>query len=154
MGDTVNPIPAGYHALTPYLTVRNALEAIAFYKEAFGATEVSEPLLTADGKVRHAELQIGDSRLMLADESDLGATKSPQALQGSTAGLALYVDDAQAVVARAVHAGAHVLSPVRDQPYGDRMGQLIDPFGHTWFVGTHVEDVSSDEVKRRMSLGP
>jgi PhnB protein len=142
------PIPDGYHSLTSYLVVHDAKAAIEFYKKAFGAKE----LLRIDGpggKIGHAELKIGDSPLMLADEHPEMGAKSPRSYGGSPMGLVLYVDDVDLVFNRAVAAGAKVKRPVADQFYGDRVGGLEDPFGHMWYVATHKEDVSADEMKRR-----
>jgi PhnB protein len=144
----VKPIPDGYHSVTPYLFVRGGARAIEFYKNAFGAIErVRMP--GPDGKVGHAELQIGDSMIMLADENP--QAKSPETLGGSANSLHLYVENVDAVVDKAVKAGAKLLRPVDDQFYGDRMGSIVDPFGQMWSVGTHVEDVSPEEMKKRMN---
>jgi PhnB protein len=150
------PIPDGYHAVTPYLSIKGASDAIAFYKKAFGAEELYR-LPMPDGRVGHAELQIGDSRLMLADEMpEMGdsITKSPRTLGGATAGFCLYVADADALFQRAVDAGATAKRPLTNQFYGDRSGVVEDPFGHLWTIATHVEDVSPDELKRRMASMP
>lgn len=144
----VQPIPAGYHTVTPYLMVRGAARAIDFYRNAFGASEVmrfNEP----NGRVAHAEIRIGDSHVMLADESD--TYRSPQTLGGAGASLMLYVEDVDRTFARAVAAGATVQRPVADQFYGDRTGTIVDPFGHVWSIGTHKEDVSMEEMQRRMA---
>ncbi len=139
------------HSLTTFITVRNARAAIAFYKKAFGAKDVEKPLLFPDGSVAHAQLSIGDSRLMMADESAMTPTKSPETLSGSTAGINLYVADADAVFKRALAAGAKVIFPLADQFYGDRSGRVMDPFGHHWIVSTHLEDVPMAEMKKRMA---
>ena len=145
----VKPIPDGYHTLTPYLTVRNAAKAIEFYKQAFGATERGV-MKGPDGKVMHAELLIGDSIVMLADEMpDFGAL-SPESVGGSSSGLHIYVNNVDDAFARAVKAGAQTEMPVSDQFWGDRYGKLKDPFGHKWSIATHVKDMSADEMKRRM----
>ena len=145
----VKPIPDGYHTLTPFLTVRDAVKAIEFYKQAFGAEErgiAKGP----DGKVMHAELKIGDSIIMLSDEfPDFGA-KSPEAFGGSPMGLHIYLDGVDAAFDRAVKAGAVVEMPVADQFWGDRYGKLKDPFGHKWSIGTHIKDMSADEIKKSM----
>ncbi len=145
----VKPIPEGYHTLTPYMTVRDAARAIEFYKKAFGATErgvMKDPT----GKVMHAELVIGDSILMLADEyPDYGAL-SPETVGGSSMGLHIYVDNVDAAFDRAIKAGARVEMPVMDQFWGDRYGKLKDPFGHKWSIATHTKDLSADEMKRGM----
>ncbi len=144
----VKPIPDGYHAVTPYLIVRGAARAIEFYRRAFGARELYR-LDQPDGRVGHAEIQIGDSRVMLADEHPEAGARSPEAVGGTPVTLTLYVPDVDATVARAVAAGATLVRPVADQFYGDRAGGLTDPFGHTWFVMTHVEDVTPGEMGRR-----
>ena len=153
---TVKPVPEGYHTLTPYLSVKGASAAIAFYVKAFGAEElVRMPM--PDGRVGHAELGIGDSRLMLADEMpEMGdaVTKSPSSLGGVTAGLCLYVADVDALCKRAVDAGATIKRPLANQFYGDRSCVVADPFGHIWTLATHVEDVSPEEMKRRMDALP
>jgi PhnB protein len=149
----VKPIPEGYHAVTPYLSVKGAGDAIEFYRKAFGAEELYR-LPMPGGLVGHAELQIGDSRLMLADEMPQSTAKSPRSLGGTTAGLALYVPDVDARFKRAVDAGAKVLRPVENQFYGDRSGTVEDPFGHCWTIATHVEDVSPDEMEKRMAEMP
>jgi PhnB protein len=145
----VKPIPEGYHTLTPYMTVRDAARAIEFYKKAFGATErgvMKDPT----GKVMHAELLIGDSIVMLADEyPDYGAL-SPETVGGSSMGLHIYVDNVDAAFDRAIKAGARVEMPVMDQFWGDRYGKLKDPFGHKWSIATHTKDLSADEMKRGM----
>jgi PhnB protein len=144
----VDPIPAGYHSITPYLMVRGAARAIAFYRQAFGAEEVmrfDEP----DGRIGHAEIRIGDSLVMLADEND--GFVGPQTLGGAGVSLVLYIEDVDATFAQAVAAGATVRRPVADQFYGDRMGTLADPFGHVWSIGTHREDVPVEEMQRRMA---
>jgi PhnB protein len=156
MAAKVKPVPDGYHTLTPYISVKGASEAIAFYKKAFGAEElVRMPM--PDGRVGHAELQIGDSRLMLSDEMpEMGeaTTRSPRSLGGVTAALCLYVPDVDALFARALAAGAMERRPLKDQFYGDRSAVVEDPFGHLWTLATHVEDVSPDEMKRRMAALP
>ena len=153
MPKPVKSVPDGYHAVTPYLSVKGASEAIAFYKKAFGAEEIYR-LSMADGRVGHAELQIGDSRLMLADESTETAeavTKSPRTLGGATSGFHLYVSDVDARFQRAIEAGAKVRRPLANQFYGDRSGTVEDPFGQVWTLSTHIEDVSPDEIKRRIA---
>jgi PhnB protein len=153
MAATVKPVPAGYHALTPYIAVKGASDAIAFYKKAFGAEELFR-MPMPDGRVGHAELQIGDSRFMLADEMPErgdAITRSPHALGGVTAGLCLYVPDVDALFGRALAAGAKERRPLKDQFYGDRSAVVEDPFGHLWTLATHVEDVSPEELKRRMA---
>jgi PhnB protein len=150
VSDKVKPIPDGYHALTPYLVMHDAARAIEFYKEAFGATEVMR-LDSPDGKVGHAELKLGDSIVMLSDECSEAGQRSPQSLGGTSVGLMFYVEDVDTVVERAVSAGAKLIRPVKDQFYGDRTGGIEDPFGHTWYVATHVEDVTPEEMERRVA---
>jgi PhnB protein len=142
------PIPEGYHSVTPYLIVTGAASAIEFYKHAFGAKELMR-IPHPDGRVGHAELQIGDSRIMLADEFPEMGVRSPMTLGGTPVGIQLYVDDVDAVTTRALAAGAKTLRPVKDQFYGDRSGTLSDPFGHQWTISTHKEDVSLEEMQRR-----
>ena len=143
------PIPDGYHTVTPYLIVRGAAEAIDFYKAAFGATELFRMADPATGKVGHAEIRIGDSHVMLADEHPEMGARSPQSFGGSPVSLMLYVEDVDATVGRAVEAGAKLTRPVADQFYGDRTGGVTDPFGHAWYVATHVEDVPYEELQKR-----
>lgn len=145
----VKPIPDGYHTLTPFLTVRDAVRAIEFYKAAFGAEERGV-MKAPDGKVMHAELKIGDSIIMLSDEFPEFGAVSPQAIGGSAMGLHIYLDNVDAAFDRAVKAGAQVEMPVMDQFWGDRYGKLKDPFGHKWSIGTHVKDLSMDEMKKGM----
>jgi PhnB protein len=146
---SVKPVPDGYHTLTPFLTIRDAARAIEFYKAAFGAKDRGV-MKGPDGKVMHAELMIGDSIIMLSDEFPEFGCVSPQALNGSASGLHIYIDDVDAAFDRAVKAGAQVEMPVMDQFWGDRYGRLKDPFGHKWSIGTHVKDLSVDEMKRGM----
>ena len=142
------PIPDGYHTATPYLIVRDAARGIEFYKKAFGATEM---LRCADpsGKLMHAEIKIGSSPIMLADEFPDMQILGPQSRGGPTVMILLYVEDVDARFGQAVTAGAKVVRPVKDEFYGDRSGTLEDPFGHVWTIATHSEDVSSEEVHRR-----
>ena len=142
-------IPDGYHSITPYFAVSNAAKAIEFYTKAFGAKERLR-MPGPDGKIMHAELQIGDSTLMLADEFPEMGHKSPTTLGGSPVSIMLYVQDVDATFKQATSCGAEISRPVENQFYGDRMGTLRDPFGHTWSVATHVEDVSPEEMERRM----
>ena len=143
------PIPEGYHSLTLYLAVDDAAKAIEFYQRAFGATErVRMP--APDGRIGHAELEIGDSVLMLADPSPQSQAKPPKELGGTTAGIFVYVDDVDAVVQDALDAGATLTMPVDDMFWGDRFGSVTDPFGHSWQIATHIEDVSSEEMEERM----
>jgi PhnB protein len=144
----VKSIPEGYHTATAYLIVSGAARAIDFYQKAFGARERMR-LAGPDGKIGHAEIVIGDSPIMLADEFPGMGFKSPQALGGSPVSILLYVEDVDARVSQAVAAGAKVLRPVQDQFYGDRSGTLVDPFGHVWTIATHKEDVPPEEVRRR-----
>ena len=153
MPTKVKAIPNGYHALTPYLSVHGASAAIEFYKKAFGAKELMR-MAQPDGLVRHAEIQIGDSRLMLADEFPNINFRGPHALGGSPVHLHLYVEDVDAVFNQAVAAGAKVDRPVQDQFYGDRSGSLADPYGHVWHVATHKEDLSMEEVRKRAAAQP
>lgn len=150
MATTVKPIPDGYHTATPYIICRGAAKAIEFYKQAFGATETMR-LAGPDGKIGHAEIRIGDSPIMLADEHPEMGAKSPQSIGGTATSILLYVTDVDAVFERAVAAGATVERPVEDKFYGDRMGSVIDPFGHKWHIGTHQEDVSPEEIARRVA---
>lgn len=145
---SVKPIPAGFHTVTPYLTVNNAAAAIDFYKRAFGAQEVVR-MDAPQGKIGHAELKIGDSMVMLADEMPASGTRSPQALGGTAVGIMLYVADVDSVFKQATAAGAKVESPVADMFWGDRYGKLTDPFGHSWSIATHKEDVAPQEMGRR-----
>ena len=145
----VKAIPDGYSSVTPYLIVSGAANALDYYKMAFDAQELMR-MPGPDGKIAHAELQIGSSRIMLADESPQMGNKSPQTLGGSGTGLMLYVKDVDDTFQRAVSGGGTVVRPVQDQFYGDRSGNLTDPFGHQWTIATHVEDVAPDEMKRRM----
>lgn len=142
------PIPDGYHAVTPYLIVADGAGAIGFYKKAFGATERMR-LTTPDGKIGHAELIIGDSLIMLADEYPAHGARAPRAFGGSPVMLHLYVEDVDKVVAQAAAAGASIVRPVQNQFYGDRSGSVTDRFGHTWHIATHIEDVPPDEIDRR-----
>lgn len=140
----------GYHAVTPYLIIKGAAGAIDFYKKVFGATEAFR-MADPSGKVGHAEIKIGDSMIMLADEHPERGYRSPQALGGSPVSIHLYVEDVDAVFKRALAAGAKETMPVKDQFYGDRNGTFHDPFGHVWTVSTHKEDVSPEEMERRMA---
>ncbi|MBC8096848.1 MAG: VOC family protein [Akkermansiaceae bacterium] len=145
-----NFLPAGYRQITPYLIVAEAARALEFYRQAFGGTEIMR-LDAPGGKVGHAEIQIGDSRIMLADEFPEHGARSPHNIGGTPVSLMLYVEDVDAVVARAASLGAKVLKPIQDQFYGDRSGTLVDPFGHQWTIATHTEDVSPEEISRRMA---
>lgn len=147
---SVKPIPDGYHTATPYLVVQGAANAIEFYKKAFGAEELLR-LASPDGKIGHAEIKIGDSPIMLADEFPEMGFRGPRALGGSPVSILLYVEDVDARFNQAVSAGAKVLRPVLDQFYGDRSGHLEDPFGHQWALATHKEDVSPEEIEKRFA---
>jgi PhnB protein len=144
----VQAVPEGYPQVTPYLCVDGAAEAIEFYKKVLGATERMR-MGGPDGKVGHAELQIGSGLVMLADEFPDMGQRSPTALGGSPVTVSLYVEDVDAVFAGAIDAGATEVRPVADQFYGDRVGGFRDPWGHVWSVATHIEDVSPDEMARR-----
>ncbi len=147
----VKPIPDGYHSVTPYLIIKGASSAIDFYKQAFGATELFR--MDHEGKVGHAEIKIGDSPIMLADESPEMGYKSPTTLGGTPISIMIYVEDVDTIFKRAIAAGGEQQKPVQDQFYGDRSGTLKDPFGHVWHVATHKEDVSPDEMEKRMAAG-
>lgn len=149
----VRPIPEGYHSVTPYLTVKGAARAIDFYKKAFGATELMR-FPGPNDSVMHAEIKIGDSVVMLADESDERGNRGPQAVGGTPVSLMIYVPDVDKVFNQAVSSGAKTTSAVQDQFYGDRSGNLTDPFGHVWTIATHKEDVSAAEMQRRMAALP
>ncbi|OWJ68772.1 VOC family protein [Inquilinus limosus] len=144
----VKPIPDGYPTITPYLIVRGAAAAIDFYRTAFGAVERLR-MDAPGGAVGHAELLIGDGLVMLADEMPEMGWSSPAAMGGTPVSLHLYVEDVDAVVERALAAGATLSRPVADQFYGDRLGTVVDPFGHVWSVSTHIEDVTPEEMRRR-----
>ena len=144
----VKPIPEGYHSVTPYLIVTGGAEAIEFYKKAFGANELFR-FPAPGGKIGHAEIKIGDSPIMLADEFPEMGYKGPQSIGGSPVSLMIYVDDVDTIFNRAVEAGGTVKEAVQDKFYGDRTGTVIDPFGHIWHISTHKEDVSMEEMERR-----
>ena len=144
----VKPIPDGYHTVTPYLAVDDAAEAIAYYKTAFGAKERVR-MDAPGGKIGHAELEIGDSLVMLSDPFPQASTKPPSELDGTSASVFLYVEDVDAVVKQAVDAGASVTMEVADQFWGDRFGTVSDPFGHAWSIATHVEDLTPEEIAER-----
>ena len=146
---SVNPIPEGMHTVTPHLVCAGAGDAIDFYKKAFGATETSR-MPGPGGKLMHASIRIGDSAVMLVDEMPEWGSLGPKALKGSPVVIHLYVDDVDAFTARAVAAGAKVTMPVADMFWGDRYGQLEDPFGHRWSVATHVRDVSPADMQQAM----
>jgi PhnB protein len=142
------PIPEGYHTVTPYLAVDDAAQAIDYYTKAFGAKEVVR-MDAPDGKIAHAELQLGDSRIMVSDPFPQASTRPPSQLGGTSVSVFLYVEDVDAFVKRAVDAGATVTMEVADQFWGDRFGSVQDPFGHSWSVATHVEDVAPEEMAER-----
>jgi PhnB protein len=142
-------IPAGHHTVTPYLAIKNAVGALEFYKKGFGATEIYK-LLMPDGRLGHAEIRLGDSVIMLADEFPEYGGRAPPTLGGSAVSIHLYVDDVDAFFKQALAAGAKARKPVMDQFYGDRSGQLEDPYGHLWWVATHKEDVAPDEMQKRV----
>ncbi len=144
----VSPVPAGYHTVTPYITVRGGAKAIEFYKQALGATEVMR-FEGPGGSIAHAEIEVSGSRVMLGDEMPEWGNRGPESLGGASGGLCVYVPDVDAAFAKAVAAGAKVFKPVMDQFYGDRSGTVIDPFGHVWTLSTHIEDVSVEEMQRR-----
>jgi len=148
MAGKVKAIPDGYHSVTPYLIIKGAAAAIEFYKKAFGATEIMR-MAQPDGRVGHAELQIGDSRLMLADEFPERGYLGPQSTGRSPVTLHLYVEDVDKVASQAVAAGAKEVQPVQDQFYGDRSGVFTDPFGHCWNISTHKEDLTMEEMGKR-----
>lgn len=141
-------IPEGYHSVTPYLIIDGAAKALDFYKKAFGATEVMR-MEDPKGRIGHAEIKIGDSHVMLADEYPEMGYRGPSSLGGAGVSLMVYVDDVDATFRQALAAGAQELQPLKDQFYGDRSGTLKDPFGHVWTIATHVEDVPPAEMERR-----
>jgi len=149
MPASTKPVPEGFHSVTPSLTVRNAAQAIEFYKKALGAQELSR-MAMPDGKIGHAELKIGDSIIFLADEMPgMGMSKSPQTLGGCSSVLNVYVPDVDKTFDQAIAAGARATMPVADMFWGDRYGTFLDPFGCAWGIGTHVEDVSPAEMEKR-----
>jgi PhnB protein len=150
MPSAVKSIPDGYHTVTPYLIFKGAARAIDFYKQAFGATELLR-MPRPDGTIAHAEIKIGTSPIMLADEESAIGARSPESFGGSPVSILLYVEDADALFGRAVRAGAQPVRPMEDQFYGDRMGGVRDPFGYMWYIATHTEDVSPEEMRRRAS---
>ncbi len=148
MKKKLKPIPKGYHSVTPYLSIKGATDAIAFYKKAFAAKEIMR-IPAPGGTVGHAEIQVGDSRIMLADEYPDLNFRGPRSFGGTSVHIHLYVQDVDRVVKKAIAAGAKVLRPVTDQFYGDRSGSLEDPFGHVWHVATHVQDIPMRQLKKR-----
>ncbi len=148
MSSKVSPKPTGYHSVTPYLLINGAGAAIDFYVRAFGAVEVLR-LTAPDGRIGHAEICIGDSHVMLADEHPEMDFLGPQSRGGTTVSLLIYVSDADAVFAQAIAAGATELRPLCDQFYGDRSGAVTDPWGHVWSIASRIEDISPEEIQRR-----
>ncbi len=145
----VKPVPEGFHTVTPYLVVDDGARAIEFYEQAFGAKEVMR-MPGPDGKVSHAEVKIGDSIIMLGPSQASTGVRSPQSLGGSTVSIFLYLEDVDSTFKKALSAGAKEAQPLADQLWGDRYGRLTDPFGHSWSLATHKEDVSAEEMSRRM----
>ncbi|MBL8799639.1 MAG: VOC family protein [Planctomycetia bacterium] len=145
----VKPVPEGYHTVTPYLIVHDAARALAYYRQAFNAQELMR-MDSPGGKIGHAEIKIGDSPIMLADEHPEMGYRAPKVLGGTPVSICLYVDDVDALFQQAVAAGGTVQRPVQDQFYGDRSGTLTDPFGHVWTISTHKEDLTPEEMDRRM----
>jgi PhnB protein len=145
----VKPIPDGYYTVTPYLIIKDAASALEYYKKAFAATELMR-MADPSGKVMHAEMKIGNSIVMLADEFPEMGIRSPSSLGGSTVSIMLYVEDVDSRFSLAIASGGTVVKPVKDQFYGDRSGTLTDPFGHGWTIATHTEDVSPEEIQKRM----
>ena len=142
------PIPEGYHSVSPYLAVDDAARAIEYYTQAFGAKELGR-MDAPGGKIGHAELQIGDSHIMLSDPFPRASTQPPKELGGTSASVFMYVEDVDAVVKQAVEAGATITMEIADQFWGDRFGTITDPFGHVWSIATHVEDVAPEEMAER-----
>jgi PhnB protein len=145
----VKPIPEGYHSVTPYLITKGAADALEYYKKAFGAIELFR--MDHGGKIGHAEIKIGDSPIMLADEYPEMGYVSPKTLGGTPVSIMIYVPDVDTTYKQAIDAGGVELKALQDQFYGDRSGTLTDPFGHVWTVATHVEDVSPEEMEKRMA---
>jgi PhnB protein len=152
MAQTVKAVPTGYHSVTPYLIYKGAAEAIEFCKKAFGAVEIMR-MAGPDGRIGHAEIKIGDSHIMLADENPDMGIYSPSHYGGSPVSILLYVENADATVNAAVAAGAKITRPLKDEFYGDRAGTITDPFGHQWYIHTHVKDVSPEEMQRAATGG-
>ncbi len=147
---SAKPIPEGYRSITPYLIVNDGAKALEFYEKAFGATSIMK-MEDPGGKIRHAELQIGDSKVMLADAFPEMEINGPDTYGGSPVGILLYVENVDEVFAEALENGAEEMRPLCDQFYGDRSGTVVDPFGHVWTVATHIEDLSEEELDRRFS---
>ena len=152
MAGNVKPIPAGYHAVTPYVYIKGAASALEFYKKVFGAIEKLRMPMN-DGRIGHAEIQIGDSVIMLADEHPEIGVRGPQSIGGTSVSLMVYVKDVDAVASKFVEAGGKVQRAVKDQFYGDRSGTFEDPFGHVWTIGTHIEDLTPEEMAARAPKG-
>ncbi len=148
MKNKVKPIPEGYHTVTPYLIVHDAAAAIRYYQKAFGAKETFR-MPGPDNKIAHAEIQIGDSRIMLADEFPAMKALSPRTIGGTPVSLMVYVEDVDAVQASAIKAGGTETRKVEDMFYGDRAGTVTDPFGHVWYLATHKEDLTPEEIQHR-----
>jgi len=148
MASKIKEVPEGFHTVTPYLIVRDAAGAIDFYKQAFGAEELYR-IEGPPGKIGHAEIKIGDSIIMLSDEMQSGDCRSPLSLGGTAVNIFLYVDDVDRVFNQAVSAGAKIVMPLKDMFWGDRYGQVTDPFGHSWSLATHKEDVPHEELRKR-----
>jgi len=151
MANKVNPIPQGYHSVTPYLVVNDAAGAITFYQKAFGAKQVHR-MDGPGGKIAHAELKIGDSVIMLSDEMPGSGMRSPKSLGGTTVGVFLYVEQVDTAFRQAVSAGAKADMPPADMFWGDRYGKLTDPYGHSWSLATHIEDVAPEEMAKRAQV--
>jgi PhnB protein len=149
MANQVRPIPEGYRSITPYLICDGAAQAIEYYKKAFGAVETVR-MAGPNGKVMHAEIKIGDSFIMLADENPEMGARSPKSYGGSPIAVLLYVENVDAVVGQAVSVGGKITRPLKDEFYGDRTATVVDPFGHTWYIHTHVKDVTPEEMKKAM----
>lgn len=149
MNQAVRPIPEGYRSVTPHLVCEGAADAIAFYQKAFGAVEVSR-MPGPDGKIMHADIRIGDSQLMLCDDFPDYGSRGPRALGGTAVVIHLYVEDADAVWARALEAGARPTMPLSDMFWGDRYGQVVDPFGHRWSIATHKQNLTPDQIMESM----
>ena len=145
----VKPIPDGYHTVTPYLIVNDGVKALDFYKRAFGAVELFR--MEHAGKIGHAEIKIGDSPIMLADEHPEMGARGPHSLGGTPVSILLYVNNVDELTAQAEAAGAKIVRPLENKFYGDRSASLADPFGHSWHISTHIEDVSSEEMKKRLA---
>ena len=145
----LKPIPEGYHSVTPYLSIKGAVEALEYYKKAFGAVELFR--MEHEGKIGHAEIKIGNSMIMIADEYPQMDFYSPKTLGGSPVGLMIYVEDVDTTFKQAIEAGGTEKKPVQDQFYGDRSGTLTDPYGHVWTVATHKEDVTPEEMEKRVA---